>query len=160
GATFDPEPFHGRFEVLRPMTLDIHFVEDEQPLLAHPLRERGLQGVLLLPHRDALRIGARDRTMRGAAVTMNGRAASPLPRPAGPLLLEGLLPRTGDLGPDLRLVRSATQSRQMRLDDLPDQMASEGIVEDVLGQPDLADPLLLPIDDRQCAHELFLVCLF
>src|SRR5262249_47941450 len=126
---------------------------------------RRFERVFLLTHRDSLRVGTRLGAVSRSSVAVNRRAPAALPRAAGPLLLEGLLAGARDFGAGLRLVRPPPLAREirphplppplareMRLDHLPDEVAAERVLEDFLRKPDLADALLLPVQNRQCGH--------
>src|SRR4029077_10534122 len=111
-------------------------------------RQRRAQGVLLLAHRQALLVAARDRPVGRAALAPLGVADVARAGAARPLLAPELLARARDLGARLRLVRTAPQAGEVGLDRLMDEVLLVRIAEHLVGELDLAHPLVVEVLDR------------
>src|SRR6185436_9754543 len=133
GLALDSERSDCRDEVPGLGARHIHLVEDDDPRLRGAPRENRLERVLLLADRDALRVRTRHGTVHGAAVAVDRRTTAALPRAAGALLLEGLIARARNLGANLGLVRARAETREVRLDDLPHEVAAVRVREDLGG---------------------------
>src|SRR5262249_20760175 len=120
----DAEAADRGLQVLRLVALHSQALDDDQALLPDPLRERGLQRVLLLADGDLLGVGARRGAVRRSAVAVDRRTSASLPRAAGPFLLEGLLAGAGDFAAGLGLVRPGAEPREVRLHDLPHEVSA------------------------------------
>src|SRR5205085_10474910 len=125
--------------------------EDELPFL-DPLRERRLERRLLLLRVHLVGVVARLRPEDRAAVAVDRRAVTALPGPARALLPERLLARAGHFGAVLDLVRSLAERGEVVAHRLVDQVLLVRIAEDVVGQLDRADLLVVPVLDVDGRH--------
>src|SRR4029079_18106039 len=107
---------------------------------------------LLLLRVHLVGVVARRRAEHGAAVAMDGRTVTALPGAPGTLLPERLLARAAHFGAVLDLVRSLAQTGQVVAHRLVDQMLFVRVAEDLVGELDRADFLVVPVLDVDGRH--------
>src|SRR5260221_9468020 len=150
-------PFHADAadflgQVLRLRVFDREVADqDEMPFL-DALGESRLEGGLLLLRVHLVRVVAGRRSEDRAAVTVDGRAVAALTGAAGALLPVGLLARAAHFGAVLHLVRALAETGQVVAHRLVDEVLLVGIGEDLFGQVDRADLLVVPVFDVNGRH--------
>src|SRR5690606_9666767 len=122
-------------------------IENDELALGGLRRERAfeteLANLLLQIERVAAHDGAEDDRARPEL----WRAQRAMPRAPRPLLTVRLLRRAGDLAHALRLVRAGAALRELPIDDTRQDVLADRDGEDLVGELDLSDRLVVEIAD-------------
>src|SRR5262245_53473167 len=129
--------------------LALGLVEHDEATVGLLARQRGLQRQLAHLLRQLGRMAAHHRAEDDGAAAELRRAQAALAGAARALLLVGLARRAADLADALGLVRALAALVELPVDGARQDILADRQAEDLVGEIDLADLLVVEIGDRQ-----------